>query len=117
MKKIKKPKIKIEHIDRLSRGKKSGINIGSRAVAHHLHPFERAIYDRSLKKRFLDIDERSRDNLLNLWEKVCIAKGWVNIVLIKNTDRLSAQVYVDTVSAFRGAVHDAKKFAKERVNQ
>jgi len=72
MSKKKNQKIEMEHIDRLSRGKKSGINIGSRAVGHHLFKFEREIYERSLKKKYLEIDARSRGNLVNLWDKVCI---------------------------------------------
>lgn len=43
-------KIKIEHIDALSRGKKSGIKLGSRAVPHHLYAYERYEYERALKR-------------------------------------------------------------------
>ncbi|MFT7328185.1 MAG: hypothetical protein ACI870_000371 [Crocinitomicaceae bacterium] len=108
----KKNTLKLEHIDRLSRGKKSGINIGSRAVAHHLHNFEREIYERSLKKGYLDIDERSRDNLSNLWEKVCIVKGWQNIILIKNQDRTLARILINGKKDFEGSVQDAKIYIK-----
>jgi len=34
-------KIKEKHIERLAQGKKSGINIGSRAVPHHLYVHEK----------------------------------------------------------------------------
>jgi hypothetical protein len=44
------PKIKLEHIDALSKGKKSGIRLGSRAVPHHLYAYEREEYERSLKR-------------------------------------------------------------------
>lgn len=43
-------KIKIEHIDALSKGKKSGIKIGSRAVPHHLYNYEREEYDQAIKR-------------------------------------------------------------------
>jgi len=41
-------KIKIEHIDNLSKWKKSGNNIGSRAIWHHLYAFERWKYERAV---------------------------------------------------------------------
>jgi hypothetical protein len=44
------PKIKLEHIDALSKGKKSGIKLGSRAVPHHLYAYEREEYERALKR-------------------------------------------------------------------
>lgn len=113
MKKGIKQKIKMEHIDRLSRGKKSGINIGSQRIGHHLSKFEREIYERSLKKGFLDIDERSRENLFNLWEKVAIAKNWKNIILVKSHDRTSAITYIDGVQVFKGELGEAKKIVKK----
>lgn len=116
MKKGTKSKIKIEHIDRLSRGKKSGINIGSRRIGHHLNKFEREIYERSLKKGFLDIDERSRENLFNLWEKVAITKDWKNIILVKSQDRTSGMVYVDGVEIFNGPLIEAKSITKDQLN-
>lgn len=115
MKKKSVSKIKMEHIDRLSRGKKSGINIGSRRVGHHLHSFERDIYERSLKKGYLDIDERSRDNLFTLWEKVALAKDWKNIVLIKSKDRLLARVYIDKKEVFSGTLQESREYVKELI--
>ena len=44
------PKVKLEHIDGLSKGQKSGIKIGSRAVPHHLYAYEREAYERALKQ-------------------------------------------------------------------
>lgn len=113
MAKKKNQKIKMEHVDRLSRGKKSGANIGSRKVGHHLHDFEREIYERSLKKGFLEVDERSRENLINVWDKVCIAKEWKHVVVIKSADRVSGEVLVDKIPVFSGSLHDSKKQAKE----
>ena len=44
-------KIKLEHIDNLSKGKKSGgSRIGSRAIPHHLYTYERKKYELALKK-------------------------------------------------------------------
>jgi len=111
MSKKKNQKIKMEHVDRLSRGKRSGINIGSRAVGHHLHKFEREIYERSLKKKFLEVDERSRANLVNLWDKVCIVKNWKHIVLVKSADRKTGEVLLNKQVSFKGLLHDAKDYA------
>lgn len=113
MAKKKNQKIKMEHIDRLSRGKKSGANIGSRKVGHHLHDFEREIYERSLKKGFLEVDERSRANLVNLWDKVCVAKGWKHVVVVKSADRVSGEVLLDKKQVFTGTLHESKKYGKE----
>jgi len=63
----------MDHVERLTKGKRSGKNIGSRAVGHHLRAFERRIYERALKDGFLIIDERSRENLWNVWQ---MAKSW-----------------------------------------
>jgi len=112
MNKKKNQKIKMEQVDRLSRGKKSGAHIGSRNVGHHLHQFEREVYERSLKKGFLEVDERSRANLVNLWDKVCVAKSWKHVVVVKSADRVSGEVLVDKVQVFQGSLHESKKQGK-----
>ena len=78
-----KKAIKMEHVERLTRGKRSGVNIGSRAVGHHLRMFERAAYERALQARYLVIDDNSRENLSNVWNKVAVAKKWSCLILIK----------------------------------
>jgi len=110
----KKKLIKMEHIDRLSRGKKSGIHIGSRRVGHHLQSFERDIYERSLKKGFLEVDERARDNLYNLWEKVVVVKQWTHVVLVKGMNRVSGRVFMDGIQVFDGTLQEAKQYAKDQ---
>ena len=67
-------KLKLEHIDNLRRGKKSGSKIGSRGTPHHLFKHETFLYEKALKERYLTIDIKSRVNLKNLWSKVCIVK-------------------------------------------
>lgn len=67
-------KIKLEHIDNLRRGKKSGAKIGSRGTPHHLYKYEEEKYKRALKYKFLEITSKDRVNLKNLWQKVCMAK-------------------------------------------
>ncbi len=108
---------RMEHIDRLTRGRASGAKIGSRAVGHHLHKFEREIYERALKKGYLDIDERSRTNLTNVWMKVCVVKKWPCVVLVKSSDRQSATVFLEQKEVYGGDISAAKKYARELVNK
>lgn len=77
-------KIKLEHIDNLRRGKKSGAKIGSRATPHHLYKYEEEKYRRAMKYKYLEISDKERPNLKNIWTKVCSVQGWHYICLIKN---------------------------------
>lgn len=86
-------KIKLDHVERLSRGKRSGANIGSRSVGHNLRPHERASYQRALSKGYLDITTRDRPNLWHVWEKACAASEWEFLVLMKDLQTDSATIY------------------------
>ena len=81
------PKVKLEHIDALSKGKKSGIKLGSRAVPHHLYAYEREEYERALKRWYLIVDQTSRVNLENLWMLVSESRKAEYIILHKNGER------------------------------
>ena len=85
--------IKLDHVERLSHGKRSGLNIGSRSVGHYLRPHERAAYQRALNKGYLDITEKDRVNLWHIWEKACLAMQCDFLVLIKDTDNGRATLY------------------------
>jgi len=102
-------KIKLEHIDNLRRGKKSGAKIGSRWIPHHLYNYEEAKYERALKYMFLEITTKERVNLKNLWQKVCIAKWWKNYVLVKNLEQAHAQILLDDIQIYSGALQEMKK--------
>jgi len=108
-------KIKIEHIDKLTRGKKSGAGIGSRAVGHHLFEFERRIYERALKMGYLEVEIKTRENLMNVWEKVCLAKGWRNLLLIKDVRNGVGKVMINGEFAWEGELKLAKKKVVEMV--
>jgi len=88
-------KIKLEHIDNLRRGKKSGSKIGSRWVPHHLYKYEESKYERALKYKYLEITSRERVNLKNIWQKVCLAKWWDNYTLVKNSDDGTAKILLN----------------------
>lgn len=85
--------LKLDHVERLSHGKRSGLNIGSRSVGHYLRPHERATYERALKKGYLDITEKDRVNLWHIWEKACLAMRWRFLVLIKDTENSLGTIY------------------------
>ena len=108
-------KIKREHIDRLTRGKASGINIGSRKVGHHLFDWERAEYERALKRGYLVLDIRSRDNLPNVWEKLCQSESRAFVILVKLEGGSEAFVQKDFKTVFTGNLAAAKQFAKELI--
>ena len=85
----KKPsanKIKEKHVELLMLGKKSGINIGSRNVPHHLYAHERDTFERAIKFRFLTVSDLERPNLENIWQKYCLAKDWDYYVLKKTAE-------------------------------
>ncbi|MDD2745720.1 MAG: hypothetical protein PHU93_04240 [Candidatus Gracilibacteria bacterium] len=107
------PKVKIEHIDALSQGKKSGIKLGSRAVPHHLYQYERDEYERALERGYLIIDIRSRTNLENLWLLVCESQKIPHLVLKKEEGRGEVILKGDVV--FSGSLVDAKNCIRELV--
>lgn len=104
--------INLDHVERLSRGKRSGVNIGSRAVGHHLRPHERHQYQRALSKGYLDITIKDRDNLWHIWEKACIALDQPFLVLVKQADKALATIYVDNALLEQLPLADAKSRIK-----
>ncbi|MEM1154734.1 MAG: hypothetical protein AAGI44_11380 [Pseudomonadota bacterium] len=98
-------KLREKHIERLAKGKRSGINIGSRAVPHHLHQYEQKKFSAAIKRRFLIINDRIRPNLLNIWEKYCTARQWPFLVLLRKRDGSAVVMQTRTETSFR----DAKK--------
>ena len=89
------PKIKLEHIDNLKRGQKSGSKIGSRWIPHHLYKFELPKYERALKYKYLEVTTKDRVNLSNLWQKVCFAKWWKCYTLVKDTENGTGIIFLD----------------------
>lgn len=98
--------MKLEHIDNLTRWKKSWINIWSRSISHRLRPYEREKYNLALKNKYLQIDSKDRENLLNIWYKVCDFKWWNNIVFLKNNDKWI--ILKDDIIVYESNLDDAK---------
>lgn len=93
-------RITLDHVERLSRGKRSGGNFGSRSVGHYLRPFERDHYQRALKRGYLEITEKGRANLWHIWYKACTAQAWTFLVLIKERDKASIYRDEELLGAF-----------------
>lgn len=106
-------KVELDHVERLSYGKRSGINIGSRSVGHYLRPYERDKYQRALKKGYLDITEKDRANLWHIWEKACLAKGWDFLILLKDQTNGSATLYRNSAIIMQAELTDTKVRIKQ----
>lgn len=106
-------KIKLEHIDALSKGKKSGIRLGSRAVPHHLYQYERSEYERALRRGYLVVDITDRVNLENLWMLVAKSKNTECLVLHKA--QATGVVTSDGNKLFEGKLSEAKAYLKHLV--
>ena len=113
---MNKSNFKMDHVERLTKGKRSGKNIGSRGVGHHLRAFEREIYERALDDGFLVVDERSRENLWNVWQKVGQARGCPAYILFKNTNAAIGEIYNGEELIFTGELSKAKKEIRRLVN-
>lgn len=105
--------LKLDHVERLSRGKRSGLHIGSRSVGHYLRPHERATYQRALKKGYLDITEKDRANLWHIWEKACLAMNQKFLILVKDTDKGSGVIYQDSNIVSETELSEAKRQIKQ----
>ncbi len=80
--------MKEKHIENLTKGKKSGVKIGSRNVPHRLKKHEQEKFSLAIKRKFLVVDFDSRENLINIWKKYCSVKSWNYVVVEKTqTDR------------------------------
>jgi len=73
--------MKEKHIERLSKGKKSGVNVGSRHVPHRLKLHEQRQFSIAIRRGYLRVKFDSRVNLENLWQKYCQAREWPHVVL------------------------------------
>ncbi len=109
-------KIKLEHIDNLKRGKKSGAKIGSRWVPHHLFQYEEQKYTRALRNKYLEINDKDRVNLQNLWEKVCEAKNWDNYILITSSTEDSATILKEFEEYKIGPKKEMKQYLKQQIS-
>jgi len=107
--------IKLEHIDNLRRGKKSWAKIGSRAVPHHLYQYEEEKLKRAMKYKYLEISNKERQNLVNIWEKVCLVKKWDVIIVQVETSKLRAILKKNNTLIMSGTKKEVKNYLKNYV--
>ncbi|NCP67208.1 hypothetical protein GW756_02915 [bacterium] len=105
-------KLKEKHVERLIKGKKSGVHLGSRQVPHHLYAYEQKQFDLAIKYGFLSLKEKHRVNLLNVWEKYCAAQERPMLVL-KKYQNGKAEVWIDyEILNFDGATQARNKISE-----
>ena len=102
-------KAKKEQLDRLTRGKRSGISLGSRMVGHRLTQSERAAFERAKKMYFIVIDDSQRANVRNVWEKYCEIMNLSELILVRERAG-SARVMCGSRLLFSGTLTEAKAF-------
>lgn len=98
--------MKLEHIDNLTKWKKSWSNIWSRSISHRLRNYERKKYEIALKNKYLQINIKDRENLLNIWQKVCLLKWWDNLVLLKNWEERI--LYKENVEFYKSNIKEVE---------
>jgi len=108
-----KQRITLDDVEKLSRGQRTANRIGSRAIGHHLAAFERCQYDLAIKLGYMTVNDRSRENLWNIWQKACLAKGWFCVILLKQVGENQGQVFQDGQIVFEGDLKQAKQYAKQ----
>ena len=106
---MSQPKIQDKHIEQLTRSKPSGIKIGSRAVPHRLKQFERKKYEQARKYGYLMISNKDRKNIVNVWNKYCVATKKDAVVVIKNITEKTAIILKNGITFFEGSIPKAKK--------
>ena len=107
------PHFKEKHVERLLKGKRSGKNIGSRNMPHHLLPYEKKKFELAIKKRVLIVDSRDRVNLRNVWEKYCQSKNWPHVLIVHYKGE--GQLFVDDDNIINGELKAIKELAKSIV--
>ncbi len=104
--------MKEKHIENLTKGKKSGANIGSRGVPHRLNQHEQKQFNIAIKRRYMTLSFDSRPNLRNIWLKYAEAKQWTCLIVRRNQDGSAAVEHGKSMLKF-GDYKLASSYAKE----
>ena len=105
-------KLREKHIERLTRGQKSGAKIGSRAVGHRLRPHERTAYRLAVRHGYMTQKPNQRGNLVNVWHQHCTIKQHLAWVLRQHDDG-TATVLRDEAVRHTGSWHTAKAYVQD----
>ncbi len=106
--------MKEKHVENLTKGKKSGIKIGSRNVPHRLKQHEQEKFSLAIKRKFLVVDFDSRENLVNIWKKYCMAKSWKYVAVEKTQTSLTYVSQLDGKIKFENR-KEAMLFARSLI--
>jgi hypothetical protein len=104
--------MKEKHIEKLTKGKKSGANIGSRGVPHRLNQHEQKQFNLAIKKKFMTLTYDSRQNLRNIWLKYAEVKQWPALIVFRQQDG-TAKVEHNGKPIYFDTYKKADQYAKE----
>ena len=104
--------MKEKHIENLTKGKKSGANIGSRGVPHRLNQHEQKQFNIAIKRRYMTLSYDSRPNLRNIWLKYAEVKGWTSLIVQRLQDGTANVEHDGNKLAFDN-YKEASEYAKE----
>lgn len=106
--------MKEKHVEKLTRGKKSGAKIGSRNVPHRLTKYEQIKFNKAIKNRYMTLSFDSRPNLKNIWMKYSEVKGWPCIIISRLQDGTAKLLHDGAKLSFE-TYKEADTYAKETV--
>jgi hypothetical protein len=104
--------MKEKHVENLTKGKKSGANIGSRGVPHRLNQHEQKQFNIAIKRRYMTLAFDSRPNLRNIWLKYAEVKQWPSLIVIRQQDGTANVEHNGSKLSFE-TYGEAKRYAKE----
>lgn len=104
--------MKEKHVENLTKGKKSGANIGSRGVPHRLNQHEQKQFDIAIKRGYMTMGFDSRPNLRNIWLKYAEVKDWPVLIVNRLQDGTATVEHDGTKLKFE-TYNKASKYAKE----
>ena len=108
--------MKEKHVEKLTKGNKSGAKIGSRGVPHRLNQHEQKQFNIAIKKKFMTLAYDSRPNLRNIWLKYAEVKKWPALVISRLQDG-TAFVEQNGARLSFPTYKEADNYAKEVASQ
>jgi hypothetical protein len=104
--------MKEKHIENLTKGKKSGANIGSRGVPHRLNQHEQKQFYIAIKRRYMTLSYDSRPNLRNIWLKYAEVKKWPSLIVFRLQDGTANVEHNGKKLSFK-SYKEANQYAKD----
>lgn len=106
----------LDAINSISKGRSTRLRIGSRSIPHRLNKIEKEALERSELTGFLEVYEWNRQNIENIYEKLCNAKGRPILICKHYKDYSVLEIIekeeLSTKTIFKSR-KEAKTFAKK----